>query len=154
MRFGWSVIPKSLYFECKTQVVNDYQRFLAATFNQASYLSQKGALAAFEQQGQLEVNHSINIYLNHASLLKRAFAQLGYEVYGGRHTPYLWVHSPEKPLWKAFDFFLKTKHLIVTPGIALARVEKDFFRVSAFIKKEQLNVVLNRSHLKTITLYL
>ena len=144
LRLGWTVISKALHFECKARVLSDYQRLLAATFNQASYLSQKGALAALGPKGQQEVKHSISTYLNHAKVLKSAFIKLGYQVYGGENAPYLWVHAPEKPLWEAFDYFLKSKHLIITPGIGFGPSGKDFFRVSAFIKKKQLDVVLKR----------
>ena len=76
--------------------------------------------------------------------LKGAFTRLGYQVYGGEHAPYLWVHAPKQPLWEAFEYFLKEKQLIVTPGIGFGPSGKDFFRVSAFLKEEQLSGVLDR----------
>ena len=144
LRLGWTLIPKSLHFECKTQVLNDYRRFLAVTFNEASYLSQKGAFAAFKKVGQKEVKDTILSYLTHARKLKEAFTQLGYRVYGGEHAPYLWVHAPKQPLWEAFEYFLKNKHVIVTPGIGFGPSGMDFFRVSAFLKKTELEQVLSR----------
>ena len=144
LRLGWTVVPKQLHFACKNQVLKDYRRFLAATFNGVSVLSQKGALAAFEKEGQKEVKKFILSYLSCARQLKGAFTQLGYQVYGGEHAPYLWVHAPKQPLWEAFEYFLKEKQLIVTPGIGFGPSGKDFFRVSAFLKEEQLSGVLAR----------
>ena len=102
IRLGWSVVPKTVTFECGSAVWEDWHRLSSTLFNGPSSLSQQGALAAFEEEGQREVEQTIHYYLTNAALLKKAFIEQGYTVYGGEHAPYPVGSHTEKKIVGCF----------------------------------------------------
>lgn len=144
VRLGWTVVPKTLSFECGASIWQDWHRLSATIFNGASLISQQGALAAFEERGMQEIKETLAYYMENAKLLKQAFVKLGYMVHGGEHAPYLWIQTPNESSWDVFETFLKTKHFLITPGVGYGPSGEHFFRVSAFAYRAEVNEVIKR----------
>ncbi len=138
VRLGWTVIPKTLTFDCGHSIWNDYYRFSSTIFNGASNIAQKGALAIFSEEGWKGVQENITYTMENAKRLKEQFSADGYQVYGGENAPYIWVHTPGRQSWDVFQEFLEKKHLIITPGKGYGPTGEHFFRVSAFGYHEEV----------------
>ncbi|KAF2540334.1 hypothetical protein F2Q70_00034004 [Brassica cretica] len=119
VRLGWTVIPKQLLYSDGFPVAKDFNRIVCTCFNGASNLSQAGALACLTPQG-LET-HS-----------------LGYDVYGGKNAPYVWVHFPNQSSWDVFAEILGKTHVVTTPGSGFGPGGEGFVRVSAFGHRENI----------------
>ena len=141
VRLGWTVIPKSLKFECGRSIWSDWHRLSSTIFNGASNIAQKGGLAVFKDEKWKE---TLLYYMENARLLKQAFEAKGYTVYGGENAPYLWIHTPGKLSWDVFQHFLEKKHVVVTPGIGYGSSGEHFIRVSSFGHRHQIKNVINR----------
>lgn len=144
VRLGWSVIPKALTFSCGGSIWKDFSRFNQLLFNGASNIAQKGGLAVLSDEGYGATQRSIALTMENAALLKAAFERAGYTVYGGKHAPYLWIHTPDIPSWELFQIFLEEKELIVTPGSGYGLSGEHFIRVSAFGKPSTIRSILER----------
>lgn len=132
VRLGWSIVPESLRFEEGASVRNDWLRIASTYFNGASNIAQAGGLAALSPQGLQEMQSLANYYLENAKIIKKVFTDLGYPVYGGDNTPYLWVHFPQMSAWEAFEKFLYSTHIVSTPGLGFGPAGENFLRFSAF----------------------
>ncbi|NGX50497.1 MAG: LL-diaminopimelate aminotransferase [Chlamydiae bacterium] len=141
VRLGWTVIPKELKFECGHSLWSDWKRLISIAFNGASNIAQRGGLAVFEGE---EWRENLLYYMENARLLKAAFEELGYDVYGGEHAPFLWIHSPGESSWDLFQYFLERRHIVITPGIGFGAAGEHFIRVSSFAHRDQINAVIHR----------
>lgn len=138
IRLGWTVVPKTLVYEEGGSIWNDWNRLITTTFNGASLLAQYGGLAALENEGWTTLQNQRSFYLENARLLRTTLEESGLKVHGGIHAPYLWVQIPHKNSWEAFQFFLETCHLIVTPGIGFGSAGDAFVRISSFGHREAI----------------
>ncbi|MEM7174787.1 MAG: LL-diaminopimelate aminotransferase [Chlamydiota bacterium] len=144
LRLGWTVVPKALTFADGRSVWEAWHRLYTTLFNGASVLIQDGALALFQQEGAEQCDQRVAYYIANAQLLKAKLQDLGYRVYGGDHAPYLWVEVAGYSSWEAFDFFLHTKHLIVTPGVGYGASGEGFIRISSFGHRAQIEAACHR----------
>lgn len=132
VRLGWTVIPKSLTFDCGYPIWEDYYRFSSTVFNGASNIAQKGGIAVFSKEGWEGIQDNIAYTMENAKCLKDRFTADGYQVYGGVNAPYIWVHTPDRYSWDVFQEFMEQKHMIITPGKGYGAAGEHFFRLSAF----------------------
>ncbi len=136
VRLGWTVVPKELRYRDGGSVKQDWQRINATFFNGASILSQKGGIAALSEEGMKEVQAQVQFYLNNTRQLAKTFKELGFDTYGGEHSPYIWTSMPGLSSWDAFDYILERAHIITTPGAGFGPSGDGFLRVSGFASKE------------------
>ena len=141
IRLGWTTVPKELKFDCGQPVWDDWLRLTSTIFNGASNIAQSGGLSVFSNKNW---KSSIFYYMENAKILKKAFQDRGYVVYGGENAPYLWVHTPNRLSWEIFQFFLEQKHILVTPGVGYGPSGEHFFRVSSFAHRKQINKIIER----------
>ena len=142
VRLGWTTIPKCLTFDCGHLIWNDYRRFTSTIFNGASNIAQQGGIAVFSEEGWQGIQDNIGYVMENAHRLKAHFISEGYQVYGGENAPYIWVHTPKRSSWDVFQELLEKNHIIVTPGKGYGPSGEHFFRVSAFILREDLKRVM------------
>lgn len=150
VRLAWSVVPKSLVYDDGSPVHKDWSRINSTFFNGASNIAQTGALYALSEEGQKEIDSQIGYYLENARLLKAAFTELKYEVYGGDNAPYLWVRFPKKSSWEAFEQLLNHSHIVSTPGSGFGPAGEGFLRFSAFGHRENILECLERLTMLTV----
>ena len=150
VRLGWVVIPNELKFEDGSLVRQDWNRIMTTLFNGASNISQKGALAALDNNGLKEIKQTVSSYMENAKIIKSALQNLGYDTYGGDNAPYIWVKMKGKKSWEAFDYLLEKANVVTTPGVGFGQAGEGFLRFSAFGHREDIKEAVQRlkKHLK------
>ena len=133
VRCGYTVIPKELKADDGTSVNALWNRRQCSKFNGASYISQRGAEAVYTPEGQREVRAIIDYYMSNAAFIRSSLADMGLTVYGGQHSPYIWVSTPDgEDSWHFFRRLLTDANVVVTPGEGFGTHGEGFVRITAF----------------------
>ena len=133
VRCGYTIIPKELKGADGTSLNALWNRRQCSKFNGASYISQRGAEAIFTPEGQQQVHATIQHYMKNAQLIRESLAFLGLTVYGGEHSPYIWVSTPDgEDSWHFFHRLLTDANVVVTPGEGFGTHGEGFVRITAF----------------------
>lgn len=133
IRCGYTIIPKELKGADGTSLNALWNRRQCSKFNGASYISQRGAEAIFTPEGQQQVHATIQHYMKNAQLIRESLAFLGLTVYGGEHSPYIWVSTPDgEDSWHFFHRLLTDANVVVTPGEGFGHHGEDYVRITAF----------------------
>ena len=137
IRCGYTVVPKeAVAYKENGEVVNLnglWNRRQCTKFNGASYISQKGAEAIYTDEGQKEIDENIKYYKRNGKILKETLEQVGFKVYGGVNSPYLWFKIPEGyTSWEFFDIVLDKLNIVTTPGSGFGEEGEGFIRISSF----------------------
>ncbi|XP_039136093.1 LOW QUALITY PROTEIN: probable LL-diaminopimelate aminotransferase, chloroplastic [Dioscorea cayenensis subsp. rotundata] len=138
VRLGWTVVPKELLFSDGFPVAKDFNRIVCTCFNGASNIAQAGGLACLSPDGLKAMNDVINFYKENTALIVDTFTMLGFNVYGGKNAPYVWVHFPGRSSWDVFAEILEKTHLVTTPGSGFGPGGEGFIRVSSFGHRENV----------------
>lgn len=154
VRLGWTVVPMDLTTEDTSpdrrgKINSLWERRQSTMFNGASNISAAGALAALSTAGQKESKKLIAYYMDNAAVIKRSLSELGFEVFGGDHAPYIWVKIPrlrgqasDMTSWEFFDKLLKEAHVVATPGSPFGRAGEGYIRFSAFSDKKKTKMAM------------
>lgn len=145
VRLGWTVVPQEL-----GQLKLDWMRINATFFNGASIISQKGGLAVLSPEGLKEVKEQVQFYLENTQMLAKTLSFLGFETFGGMHSPYVWTRLPDFTSWQAFDLLLEQANIVTTPGSGFGPAGEGFLRVSGFAARKTIEEAVTR--LKTLHL--
>ncbi|KGN53873.1 LL-diaminopimelate aminotransferase, chloroplastic [Cucumis sativus] len=138
VRLGWTVVPKELLFSDGFPVAKDFNRIVCTCFNGASNISQAGGLACLSPEGLEAMHGVIGFYKENTSIIMDTFNSLGFNVYGGKNAPYVWVHFPGRSSWDVFAEILEKTHVVTTPGSGFGPAGEGFIRVSAFGHRENV----------------
>jgi len=122
LRCGYSVFPHELLVYTKmgeeVPLIKLWSRRNANYTNGVSYIVQRGAEAVYSRKGKAETQELVNYYLTNASMIRKELISMGYEVYGGVSSPYVWFKTPDdQPSWKFFQQLLYEKQIVGTPGV-------------------------------------
>lgn len=120
LRCGYTVIPKELVGYTKNNkkiCLNKlWARRQSTKFNGVSYITQKAAEAVYSQEGKQQINKNIKFYLENAKIIRTELEKNGYEIYGGKNAPYIWLKTPNNlTSWEFFDYLLNEKNIVGTP---------------------------------------
>ncbi len=133
LRCSYYVIPDQIYQDINVV----WKRRTMNRFNGASYIAQKAAEAVYLPESQKLIKENLDYYLENARILKEGFQKAGYEVFGGKDAPFMWVKSKnQKTSWQMFDYFLNKLNIIVIPGIIFGSAGDNFIRISALGTRE------------------
>jgi len=140
-RCGYTVVPKQLmgYTESGEAVALNklWNRRQCTKFNGTSYVVQRAAEATFSPEGKKQVKALIDFYTENAKIIREGLQKAGYTVFGGVNAPYVWAKAPEgMGSWEYFDFLLKEKNIVTTPGAGFGANGEGFVRFSAFGSRE------------------
>lgn len=80
----------------------------------------------------------IGFYKENTEIIMETFNSLGFNVYGGKNAPYVWVHFPGRSSWDVFSEILEKTHVVTTPGSGFGPGGEGFVRVSAFGHRENV----------------
>ncbi|KAL9251128.1 LL-diaminopimelate aminotransferase, chloroplastic-like protein [Drosera capensis] len=138
VRLGWTVVPKELLFSDGFPVAKDFNRIVCTCFNGASNISQAGGLACLSPEGLKAMKQTIGFYKENSDIIVNTFKSLGFNVYGGKNAPYVWVHFPGQSSWDVFAEILEKTHVVTTPGSGFGPAGEGFVRVSAFGHRENI----------------
>ena len=100
-------------------------------FNGVSYPVQRAAEATYSPEGQRQIDTIIEGYLKNADEICKTMKALGYEVAGGKHSPYVWVDAGMDD-WAFFDLLLEKAGVVSTPGSGFGAKGAGYVRISAF----------------------
>jgi LL-diaminopimelate aminotransferase len=152
-RCAYTIIPKNLVASTADGVEKPLHplwfRRHTTKFNGVSYPVQKAAAAIFTPEGKKEVRSTICYYMINAKTLRESLAKLGFEVFGGKNAPYVWVNSGRGiKSWDLFDKLLNEAHVVGTPGSGFGPSGEGYFRFSSFATHE--NVLKGMERLKNL----
>ena len=151
VRLGWTVVPKELRYDDGSSVHADWNRLTSTVFNGPSNIAQRGGLAVLEEEGLRAVDAITRYYLENAAIIKQAFQQRGYEVFGGDNAPCLWVRFPGEKSWNVFQRFLEQYHIVTTPGSGFGAKGEGFLRLTAFSHREHVIEAICRLQREPLT---
>lgn len=148
-RCGYTVVPKQLmgFTSDGSQVALNklWNRRQTTKFNGTSYAVQRAAEATYSIEGKKQVRTLIDFYTENARIIREGLQQAGYTVFGGVNAPYIWAKSPEGlGSWEYFDYLLKEKNIVTTPGAGFGASGEGYVRFSAFSSREDTIEAMNR----------
>jgi LL-diaminopimelate aminotransferase len=146
-RCAYTVVPK----ECRAfdaegnrqDVQPLWNRRHTTKFNGVSYPVQRAAEAVYTEQGKAEVKELTDYYLNNAALIRERISALGYDLVGGKNSPYIWVRTGTDS-WEFFDLLLNKASVVTTPGSGFGACGQGYIRISAFNSYENVEEALDR----------
>jgi len=149
VRCAYTVVPQSVMGKTasgeSTPLHPLWLRRSTTKFNGVSYPVQRAAEALYSDKGKAEVTALINGYMENAAILRDAARNLGMNVWGGEHAPYIWIEAPgAMKSWDVFDKILNEAHVVITPGSGFGKQGEGYFRISAFNSRENVEEVARR----------
>jgi LL-diaminopimelate aminotransferase len=144
VRLGWSVVPFELRYDDGTPLTQDWSRITSTIFNGASNITQRGGLAALDDEGLKEMRSTIDYYLENAGIIRKALDDLGIKSYGGLNAPYIWIEFKGRKSWDVFEEILEKAHVVTTPGVGFGPAGEGFIRLSAFGHREDILEAVDR----------
>ena len=149
VRCSFTVVPKSLKaFNQngeKIELNSLYRRRQSTKFGAASYITQRAAEAVYTEEGQQEIKENIKYYKENAKYIKSELEKIGFTVYGGINSPYIWLKIPQNMnSWEFFDKLLNEAAVVGTPGVGFGKCGEGFFRLTAFLSKEDTKEAIER----------
>ncbi|MBP5136634.1 MAG: LL-diaminopimelate aminotransferase [Paludibacteraceae bacterium] len=153
VRCGYTIVPKEVAATTtkgERIALNPlWSRRQSTKFNGVSYVSQRAAEAIYTAEGHAEIRKTIDYYMRNAKLMRSTMLSLGYEVYGGKDAPYLWVRTPQGiTSWGFFNTMLQNAHVVCTPGVGFGPAGEGYVRLTAFGQHESTIKALEK--IKTI----
>ena len=134
-RCGYTVVPKQLMGTSSTgekvQINKLWNRRQTTKFNGTSYVVQRAAEATYSPEGKLQVKALLDFYKENVSIIRKGLIKAGYTVFGGKNAPYVWAKAPQgMGSWDYFDYLLKEKNIVTTPGAGFGASGEGYVRLS------------------------
>lgn len=140
-RCGFTVIPKDVTAVGmngeKVQLNRLWNRRQCTKFNGTAYVIQRAAEAVYSEEGKRQVKDMIDYYITNAKIIRNGLEAAGYTVFGGKNSPYVWAKTPDgMDSWSFFDYLLKEKNIVATPGVGFGVSGEGYIRFSALGDKD------------------
>lgn len=138
VRCGYTVVPEALrgrYANGEEVGLNSlWLRRQTTKFNGVSYITQKGAYSLYSEEGKKSIKDTIAYYLRNVDIISEALKGIGFEVYGGVNSPYVWARpgNGEEDSWNIFQKLLEKCHVSTTPGSGFGEEGKGYIRLTGF----------------------
>jgi len=148
-RCGYTVVPKQLMGNAangeKVSLNKLWNRRQCTKFNGTSYIVQRAAEATYSPDGKKQVKALIDFYTENARIIREGLTKAGYTIFGGVNAPYVWAKAPVgMGSWEYFDFLLKEKNIVTTPGAGFGASGEGYVRFSAFGSRENTIEAMKR----------
>ncbi|MCR5722216.1 MAG: aminotransferase class I/II-fold pyridoxal phosphate-dependent enzyme, partial [Lachnospiraceae bacterium] len=144
LRLGYTVVPKELVRE-GVSLNALWSRRHATKYNGAPYIIQRAGEAVYSEAGRAAVAAQVSEYMENAHTIRDSLSSMGYEVYGGKDAPYIWLKTPGNMSgWEFFDFLLTKAGVVGTPGEGFGKCGAGYFRLTAFGSYEDTQKALER----------
>lgn len=143
-RLGFTVIPKEL--KCGDVTLHSlWARRHGTKFNGAPYIIQAAGAAVYTEEGKKQTAEQIAYYMNNAKIIREGLEAAGYEIYGGKDAPYIWLKTPDNMTsWEFFDYLLENLNIVGTPGSGFGPSGEGYFRLTAFGSLENTKRAMER----------
>ncbi len=144
LRLAFTVVPKELVKD-GISLHSMWARRHGTKYNGAPYIVQRAGEACYTPEGKAQIREIVGFYMENARTIREALAGLGYEVYGGVNSPYVWLKTPDgMPSWDFFDLLLDKANIVGTPGCGFGPSGEGYFRLTAFGSRENTLKALER----------
>ena len=148
-RCGFTVIPHDVKAKgAKGEVVELNKLWLrrqCTKFNGTPYIIQRGAVAVYTPEGKAQVRQLVDYYLGNAKVIRESLLKAGFAVYGGVNGPYIWAKTPDNQTsWEFFDYLLKEKNIVTTPGVGFGPSGEGYIRFSSLGSRENTIEAMRR----------
>lgn len=149
LRCSYTVVPRELKTVTtgggEVSLHHLWNRRQSTKFNGTPYIIQRAAEAVYNPQGQKEMQEMIDSYMQNAMVIRRGLMANGYTVFGGEHSPYIWLKCPDGlDSWRFFDRLLDECHIVGTPGSGFGEAGEGYFRLTAFNSAERTAEAIGR----------
>lgn len=149
IRCAFTVVPKALMGKNSRGEPSSlnalWNRRHSTKFNGVSYPVQRGAEACYSPEGRAQIGNNIKYYMENAQMIRQGLQEVGLEVFGGVHAPYLWIKTPGGlGSWEFFDKLLRETQVVGTPGAGFGPSGEGFFRLSAFGFRKNIEEAVQR----------
>lgn len=143
-RLGFTVVPRDLKSGDVT-LHSLWARRHGTKFNGAPYIIQAAGAAVYSEEGRRQTGEQIAYYMNNAKLIREGLSDAGYEVFGGKDAPYIWLKTPDHMTsWEFFDYLLEQQNIVGTPGSGFGPSGEGYFRLTAFGSLENTKKAMER----------
>ena len=137
VRCGYTVVPSDIKAQASDGSLVPlnpiWLRRVCTKYNGTSYIAERAAEAVLTPGGYAQTRAQIALYHTNAQAIMNGLQALGYEVYGGVNSPYIWVRTPDgMGSWQFFDYLLNAAQVVCTPGTGFGPHGEGFVRFSAF----------------------
>ena len=148
-RCGYTVVPKQLMGNTsndeKVSLNKLWNRRQTTKFNGTSYIVQRAAEATYSAAGKKQVKALLDFYKENARIIREGLVKAGYTFFGGINAPYVWAKAPAGlGSWEYFDYLLKQKNIVTTPGAGFGASGEGYVRFSAFGSRENTIEAMKR----------
>lgn len=142
LRCSYLVIPKSLKTLDNQSIHSLWTRYINTKFGHVPYPIQKAAEAIYSKEGKGEISKIISSYMQNTKFLLEGLKKLGYTLYGGVDSPYIWCKCPKN--LSSLEFFesLLDKNIVTIPGSGFGKSGEGFVRFSGFGDIETISQAL------------
>ena len=143
-RCAYTVVPRDLAFD-GGNFNKMWGRRQATKFNGVSYVTQRAAEAVYTPQGQRQIMETIGYYRENARVIRQGLEEAGVLAFGGVHSPYVWMKTPNgMKSWDFFDLLLNKARVVGTPGEGFGPCGEGYFRLTAFNTLEKTGEAVDR----------
>lgn len=149
VRCAYAVVPKDVAGRTRRgeriYLHRLWSRRQSTKTNGASYIVQRGAEAAYSDEGREQIRELVSFYLANAALARKGLEAVGLEVFGGVNAPYVWARCPQEiDSWSFFDQLLNQCQIVCTPGRGFGAAGEGYVRFSAFNSRENVQEAMRR----------
>ena len=144
VRLGYTVVPKDLM--CGEASLRDmWARRHGTKYNGAPYIIQRAGAACYTEEGRASIMGLVEYYMENAKTIYVGLKKMGYTVYGGVNSPYIWLKTIDgMSSWDFFDYLLERANVVGTPGSGFGPNGEGFFRLTAFGTHDSTKAALER----------
>lgn len=143
-RCGYTIIPKTLKIEGMSPN-RMWNRRQATKFNGVPYIIQRGAEAAFSEEGIRQSQEMVAYYKKNTAVMAETLERCGVHFFGGVHSPYLWMECPDgMDSWTFFDYLLENAAIVGTPGAGFGINGEGYFRLTGFGSQQKTMEAMQR----------
>ncbi len=140
-RCGYTVVPHALKRKSGNGTLMElnkmWLRRQTTKFNGVPYIIQRGAEAAFSEEGIKECGEVLAFYRENARIMMATLDKKGIKYFGGIYSPYIWLQCPNgMSSWKFFDYLLEKLAIVGTPGAGFGTMGEKYLRLTAFGSRE------------------
>lgn len=144
LRLGATVIPKEMKRKGVT-LHSLWARRQETKYNGTSYIVQRAGEAVYTKEGEKQIGEQIKYYMDNARKIQTELSVLGYEVTGGKNSPYIWLKTPHHmKSWEFFTYLLENANVVGTSGVGFGTAGEGYFRLTGFGSKEDTERALER----------
>lgn len=149
LRCGYAVVPRRLKARMsdgrELSLHDMWLRRQCTKYNGCPYIVQRAAEAAFREPARTQMRAVLDIYRSNADMMLSTCAKLGLQAFGGVHSPYVWLRTPDgMNSWAFFDRLLEKASVVCTPGVGFGASGEGYVRLTAFNTPDLTRTALMR----------